>query len=233
MPTIKLSDSDLAKVRKALRRMAQRHRGDPGEGHGGDYDRICGEIDEQLARKDVGPGFIGDWSSAPMPVGRADAEIRLRIVAPHEAEGEFDSTLEEIVDANDPGDLEEDLSWARQAAPGETRRVYGGTGVYQDWTVLDEDRKAEREASPFSRMEKMAMRAGRAPTGSRVQSVLLDKEMFSQAAAKRWAKEHNFRTTQVDSQGNYWRFRQESPAKFKKIRTVEFRPGVRATVGWE
>lgn len=219
MPTIKLSDSDLAKVRKALRRMAQRHRGDPAEGHGGDYDRICGEIDDQLA-----------VSLDPMPVGRADSEIRLRIAAPHEAEEEFDSTLEEIVEANDPGDLGEDLSWARQASPGETRRVFGGTGVYQDWTILDTERKAERDASPFSRMEKM--RSDRKKR-SRVQSLLLSKEMFSLAQARRWLKEHNFKVPQPDSRGQYWRFRQEDPQKFSQIRTVDFRPGVRATVGWE
>lgn len=213
MPTIHLSDADLAKVRKALRRMAQRHRGDAAEGHGHDYDRICGLLDEQAL----------DEGREHMPVGRSDREIRLRITAPHEAEPEFESTLQEIVDANDPGDLEEDVVWARQAAPGETRRVFGGTGVYQDWTI-DE----EREASPFSRVEKM-----RAPSASRVQSLLLAKSMFTQAQAKKWVQEHGFRLRKLDTQGNYWRFRQESPQKFERIRTIEFRPGVKATVGWE
>lgn len=233
MPTFTLTDSDLAKVRKALRRMAQRHRGDPKEGHGDAYDRICGLLDEQaldeFGREHMGPGFVADWSSAPMPVGRSDREIRLRVTAPHE-EADFDSTLEEILEANDPGDIEEDVAWARQASPGESRRVFGGTGVYQDWTIAEE-REEEREASPFSRIEKL--RVSPKKSGSRVQTLLLSKAVFTQAAAKEWVKAHHFRSTRVDSQGAYWRFRQESPEKFRKIRTIEFRPGVRATVGWE
>lgn len=66
----------------------------------------------------------------------------------------------------------------------------------------------------------------------KIQSLIFSKDHFKSADdAKSWASKHNFKATGVDETGNSYRLRQESPGKFKKMRTIELTSGVKAVVG--
>jgi len=71
-----------------------------------------------------------------------------------------------------------------------------------------------------------------------VQSLLLAHGAFAtEAAAKRWARDHGFRSGKVDDSVQYWRVRQADPALFQpgSFRTIEFGDwrdhGIRAVIG--
>ena len=55
------------------------------------------------------------------------------------------------------------------------------------------------------------------------QSVLLSRDRFTLASAKRWVKKHDFKVTfyrkEADVTENYFRFRQMAPTRFKKNST--------------
>lgn len=66
----------------------------------------------------------------------------------------------------------------------------------------------------------------------KVQSLIFSKDRFKSAAdAKAWASKHNFIAGAVDETGQSYRIRQQSPGKFKKMRTIEMTDGVKAVVG--
>jgi len=71
------------------------------------------------------------------------------------------------------------------------------------------------------------------PTKTRIQSLLFCPLRFSRKQAKDWAKQHGFRTTSLDTEGNYTRLRQDDPEMFQPgtFRTIELRPGVKAVIG--
>ena len=54
---------------------------------------------------------------------------------------------------------------------------------------------------------------------SQIQSVLFDKNTFSEISAKEWLNKHNFKYGKVDKRGNKLRFRHKDPEIFDKIRT--------------
>jgi hypothetical protein len=56
--------------------------------------------------------------------------------------------------------------------------------------------------------------------GSKVQSVIFDKESWTIDAAKDWLKSNDFSSLQVDETGESFRFRQEDPEKFARFRTI-------------
>lgn len=59
---------------------------------------------------------------------------------------------------------------------------------------------------------------------SEVQSVLFQKEQWTEAGAKEWLEGHGFKYGQVDEGGEhagYLRFRQEEPGMFEKFRVIE------------
>jgi len=64
---------------------------------------------------------------------------------------------------------------------------------------------------------------------SEVQSLLFDRQMFTEAQAKAWAKEHGYLYGSVDTTGSYHRLRQEAPTG-GPCRTIEFTAGVKAIV---
>ena len=66
-----------------------------------------------------------------------------------------------------------------------------------------------------------------------MQTLLFDKDLFSLADAKAWARRHNWTSSDVDEKGNFIHLRQEDPSHFDRIRTIPFhRRGVEARVGW-
>ena len=57
--------------------------------------------------------------------------------------------------------------------------------------------------------------------GSDVQSVVFDKEKWSEADAKKWLKNHNMSTEKVDEKENTLRFRQKDPGDYAKFRMIK------------
>jgi hypothetical protein len=57
-----------------------------------------------------------------------------------------------------------------------------------------------------------------------VQTVLFDKERWTVSAAKKWLKDHGYKTPSVDTTSEYHRFRQRAPFQFQKgtFRTINF-----------
>lgn len=60
---------------------------------------------------------------------------------------------------------------------------------------------------------------------SETQSVIFDKLKWTADTAKQWLHEHGFTGTGKDEGATFWRFRQQSPGKYKEFRTVV--PGAR------
>src|SRR5574337_1130132 len=56
---------------------------------------------------------------------------------------------------------------------------------------------------------------------SEVQSVLFDKAHWSLADARRWLRDHKFKSGLVDEKENTYRFRQKSPGLYKEFSTIE------------
>lgn len=83
---------------------------------------------------------------------------------------------------------------------------------------------------------KRRKRRGRArlcPSSSQVQTLLFPKDRFTVAEAKHWATEHDWKSGDVDTKGEYIHLRQASPGKFRRIRTIHMGGrGVEARVGW-
>ena len=66
-----------------------------------------------------------------------------------------------------------------------------------------------------------------------IQTLLFDRDVFSAALAKAWAKGHGFRYGKVESTDNFHRFRQHDPSLYRPstFRTIELTEGVKAVVG--
>lgn len=67
---------------------------------------------------------------------------------------------------------------------------------------------------------------------SRVQSLIFDWAVFSVAAAREWARAHGYADQDVDRKEGTIRIRQEPPGRFHRFRTIQFRPGVQAVIGF-
>lgn len=62
---------------------------------------------------------------------------------------------------------------------------------------------------------------------TKVQSVLLPKSKHaSRAAACAWAKAHGWKCTDVDDDGDHYRFRQRDPSGFARLRTIPIAGGL-------
>lgn len=72
-------------------------------------------------------------------------------------------------------------------------------------------------------------------TGSQVQTLLFDRELFSVGQAQAWAREHGYRGARrdVDVMDRYIHIRQRHPDAFAALRTIEFgrRSGIKAVAG--
>lgn len=70
--------------------------------------------------------------------------------------------------------------------------------------------------------------------GTKIQTLIFSKEKFKTAdQAKKWAKDHNFKSGKVDETGESFRLRQVDPGKFKKgsLRTISLTDGVKSVIG--
>lgn len=68
---------------------------------------------------------------------------------------------------------------------------------------------------------------------SKVQSLVFNKDEYSPGEARRWAKDHGFKGGKVDAKANTLRLRQRNPGQYNQFRTIQLKPGVKATLGWE
>jgi hypothetical protein len=76
-----------------------------------------------------------------------------------------------------------------------------------------------------------AGRSGASEVGSRVQTLLFSRDRYSSSSARAWARSHGYKSGKVDVTANNIRIRQESPGKFRRLRTITFGHGIKAVVG--
>jgi len=69
---------------------------------------------------------------------------------------------------------------------------------------------------------------------SKVQSILFDRKLWTLSKAKKWLKEHGYKTRLSEKTQNYYWFRQEPPKKFERLRMIDFgeNTGIKAIVGF-
>jgi hypothetical protein len=69
---------------------------------------------------------------------------------------------------------------------------------------------------------------------SQVQSLVLSKDTFKTvAAARKWVKDHDFKTDGLDETKDSYRFRQVNPGGFARFRVKQLAPGVQAVIGFK
>lgn len=59
---------------------------------------------------------------------------------------------------------------------------------------------------------------------TQIQSVLLDKDMYTESEAKTWLRKHAFMYGKMDEGKSYWRARQVQPEKFERFATYDANP---------
>ena len=66
--------------------------------------------------------------------------------------------------------------------------------------------------------------------GTEVQSLLFSRPQWTEGKAKAWAKEHAYKSGQVDITDNYVRLRQFDPIAGRQKRTITFGDGIKAII---
>lgn len=61
---------------------------------------------------------------------------------------------------------------------------------------------------------------------SQVQSVIFDSKYYTVASARRWLRLHNFRHLDPDRKAHSIRFRQRTPNRQKRMRTIAITPTI-------
>jgi hypothetical protein len=69
------------------------------------------------------------------------------------------------------------------------------------------------------------------PSSTKIQSLVFSKEKFTSEQAVQWCQDHKFKTSPVLETENAYRVRQKPSGSFSKIRTIQLKPGVSATIG--
>jgi len=65
-----------------------------------------------------------------------------------------------------------------------------------------------------------------------VQSILIDKNMFTLTEAQDWIIEHGYKIKKVDITEGKYRFRQKEPSLFNNFTTHKLMDGVSMIYGW-
>jgi len=65
-----------------------------------------------------------------------------------------------------------------------------------------------------------------------VQSVLMKRQYWSLARAKKWLKDHNFKFTKVDVTPHYLWLRQFLPKRYKTYRIKKITPTISLVLGY-
>lgn len=64
-----------------------------------------------------------------------------------------------------------------------------------------------------------------------IQTLIFDKEKFTESEASQWLKDNGFANSGVDETGSSYRYRQKDPSEFTRMRTISLTSGVKAVVG--
>lgn len=99
------------------------------------------------------------------------------------------------------------------------------------WTQAEVDRLVAIGARE-SKRDQAITEQERAPTT--VQTLIFSKEKFeTEASAKKWAKDHDFKFGKVDETESSFRLRQRDPGDFRPrlLRTIDLADGVKAVIG--
>lgn len=72
----------------------------------------------------------------------------------------------------------------------------------------------------------------RCPIGTKIQTLIFDKNKFNKSACLVWAKAANMRHGKVDEKENTFRIRQSAPGNFKKdsFKTIDLTEGIKAVI---
>lgn len=60
----------------------------------------------------------------------------------------------------------------------------------------------------------------------KVQSILFDRNLWTQQKAKKWLMNHDYIYPKIDITENFFRFRQKVPDKNKRYRTINIGRGI-------
>lgn len=186
-------------------------------------------------------GFVGDPTRAPLTQAQIDtrslvAQKLLQTVSigfiPHKVQAPvFDNE----------GRLEEPaviLAWellelSIVAVPANAGAVFevGNLGV-----SLNDSKESKRTFSrSLSQGKKDAtININKQETDStKIQTLIFDKEIFTEEEAKDWAKENDFKADNVDETDDSYRLRQKDPSDFEdgSFKTIELTEGVKAVIG--
>ena len=67
-----------------------------------------------------------------------------------------------------------------------------------------------------------------------VQSILIPRSKFSMEEAKRWVRGHGYSISKLpDVTRTYYRFRQQGPEGFSRLRTKSIANGIKLIIGWK
>ncbi len=111
-------------------------------------------------------------------------------------------------------------------AVGGSVAILGAAGLLA-WGLTTERRSYARE-NPIRRA-----RAERyCPSGSVPVSLLFSRLSYTPSEAKRWARQHGYKSGDVDVGPAWIHLRQRDPGTMRRIRTVWFGRGIKARVGW-
>jgi hypothetical protein len=97
----------------------------------------------------------------------------------------------------------------------------------EDW-ASDKEAEAAADAAAEAEPEE-----GTEKDPTKVQSLIFDKDAFTEEQAVAWAKKHDFSAAKVDETEHSFRLRQQDPKLFKKgsFRTISLTDGVKAVIG--
>ncbi len=110
---------------------------------------------------------------------------------------------------------------------------------HTEGTVIPETQLTTGSSSASSEIPQMKFGgkidlSKKCPIGTKIQSVLFDKNYFTLSQAKKWLEKHEFDNTEAEDEKELtYRFRQIHPSKFTKdgFRTIKLTEGVKAVVG--
>lgn len=154
-----------------------------------------------------------------------------KVLGTHDSEADAKAQLAAVEIGKHPKEkfLDKDVHW-----PVDESRFRGSSQTDAGERAPNQPRKSENDgpSEKFLGDVREAVKAAAGP-GSRVQTLVFDKEKYKEAAdAKGWASDHGFKSKDVDETGESFRLRQEDPGAFARMRTISLTEGVQAVVGF-
>lgn len=97
----------------------------------------------------------------------------------------------------------------------------------------EEGEEAKEEKPAPCALPNRAKKTDLCPVGTKIQTLIFDKDVFTKAKAISWADHKGFLTEKVDDKEDTYRIRQRHPFEFKagSMRTIKLKKGVQAVIG--